>query len=139
NTGGNDINTKYYEFWRKGIPRENVKLSDVEDVIIKAAFNEDGGLKYSELIKHHLIDHFVPFLPMERSHVRLCIKDYLMTKNYTFNSNMEEEEKFIAKVSDSLPYFPKDTGLFSSSGCKRVKQKVDLGLEELKEKNDDQV
>lgn len=85
-----------------------------------------GGLKFSFLIKNNLIDHFVPFLPLERSHVILCIKDYLLRKKYS----PENEPTFLTTVADSMQYFPKAVGLFSTSGCKRVSQKVDLLIEQ---------
>lgn len=28
----------------------------------------------SDIIDHNLIDHYVPFLPLEKIHVELCIK-----------------------------------------------------------------
>lgn len=84
-----------------------------------------GGLRYSELIKNHLIDHYIPFLPLERSHIKLCIHDYFATKGV---NNPTDEQ--ISKVADMLQYFPKGVEIYSTSGCKRVAQKVDLYLEE---------
>lgn len=37
------------------------------------AFNEVGGLHQSGVIQQSLVDHFVPFLPLERSHVKKCV------------------------------------------------------------------
>ena len=37
------------------------------------------------------------------------------------------------KVAGQLSYWPSDLQLFSTSGCKRVAQKVDLVVEELEE------
>lgn len=34
-----------------------------------------GGFYRSDNIKSNLIDHYIPFLPMEQKHVRKCIKD----------------------------------------------------------------
>lgn len=84
-----------------------------------------GGLRYSELIKNHLIDHFIPFLPLERHHVRLCVRDYFMTKGVDFPTDDQT-----TKVANMLQYFPKGVEIYSTSGCKRVAQKVDLYLEE---------
>ena len=44
--------------------------------------------------------------------------------------NIQVTEEIIGKVADELPYFPKDSKLYSRSGCKRVSQKVDLVMEE---------
>lgn len=47
----------------------NINLVAVSEHV----FNTPGGLKMSELISNHLIDHFVPFLPLEREHVRKSV------------------------------------------------------------------
>lgn len=38
------------------------------------AFNEVGGLHQSSVIEKSLIDHYVPFLPLEREHVKACAR-----------------------------------------------------------------
>ena len=78
---------------------------------------------HSNLIDRNLISAFVPFLPMERQHVKLCIRDDLIHKNH------EVTEDIVNKVADVLPYYPPATKLFAASGCKRVSQKVDLMLD----------
>lgn len=79
-----------------------------------------GGLQYSEIIKRDFIDVFLPFLPLEREHVRQCILKELTLRERPFNENLIE---FIA---DQFIYHPEEFELFSESGCKRVSQKVDL-------------
>ena len=39
------------------------------------AFNEQSALRKSGTIESKLIDHYVPFLPLEEKHVIECIKD----------------------------------------------------------------
>ena len=39
----------------------------------------------------------------------------------------------VEKVTDQLSYWPRDIKLYSSSGCKRVAQKIDLVVEEMEE------
>lgn len=79
-----------------------------------------GGLWHSELIQKHLITAFVPFLPLERKHVKMCIENVLVLKNITATTDL------VNKVADELQYSPGRTGLFSTSGCKRVEEKVDF-------------
>ena len=45
----------------------------MEGLIAKGAFSEDGGLHHANVIEKSLVDHFVPFLPIERRHVKQCI------------------------------------------------------------------
>ena len=44
---------------------------DLEPLIAAGAFNEEGGLQYSRVIEKNLVDVFVPFLPLERKHVKV--------------------------------------------------------------------
>lgn len=71
---------------------------------------------------------------MERSHVKMCANDYLSNKRY--KSELSRDE-LISKVADSLQYFPKGSELFSTSGCKRLAQKIDILLEEEMDKIDE--
>ena len=48
-------------------------IRDLEGLIAKGAFSEDGGLHHANVIEKSLVDHFVPFLPIERRHVKQCI------------------------------------------------------------------
>lgn len=49
------------------------------------------GFYRSDLIKHHLIDYVVPFLPLEERHVEMCIEaelnrqGWMTTKLKEFN------------------------------------------------------
>lgn len=75
NTGASSITEHFLSLWRKGVSRNAISLNDFENIIIKGAFNEEGGFHYSDTIRNNLIDHYVPFLPLEEEHVRLCILD----------------------------------------------------------------
>jgi len=79
-----------------------------------------GGLKYSSVIDKHLVSAFVPFLPLEREHVKMCIRDNATAKHITLN------DQEMNAIADELEYFPPDAQVFSSSGCKRVDEKVSL-------------
>uniref|UniRef100_A0A0N5AR38 Torsin n=1 Tax=Syphacia muris TaxID=451379 RepID=A0A0N5AR38_9BILA len=120
NAGGNEIAQKTLKHYEAGLEREQITLKEMEEILIFGAYNSEGGFRTSELISKHLVDHFIPFLPLERRHVHLCIKDYLEEKGY------EATQKRITEIAESLQYFPKSNGIFSSSGCKRVAQKTDL-------------
>lgn len=59
----------------------------------------EGGLKASELISRHMIDHFIPFLPLERRHVIMCIRSYLEGAKYDVSNERIEQ------LADSLQVF----------------------------------
>lgn len=49
-----------------------------------------GGLKKSRLIDSHIIDHYVPFLPLEKKHVKQCIEAELKHLNKSLDSDVKE-------------------------------------------------
>lgn len=63
--------------------REKTKLHHFERLLELTAFNVDGGLQKTSLIKSHLIDHFIPFLPLENRHVVKCIETEFKNRRKT--------------------------------------------------------
>ncbi|KFD60022.1 hypothetical protein M514_27788, partial [Trichuris suis] len=131
NTAGSEIAKSTYEAWKQGRRREDISLHETEKAIVESVFNEKGGLQYSHLISRSLIDHFVPFLPLERDHVKLCIRDELLNRGWTGAI----DQTMLNEIADQLSYFPKDIGLYSSTGCKHIWQKVGLYMEERADNN----
>ena len=86
-----------------------------------------GGLKGSSLIANNLICHYIPFLPLEKNHVRQCIADDLRQKGYI----RDNFQNVVDKVMEQLSFAPVGVEVYSSSGCKRVFAKVNLVLEEI--------
>lgn len=74
NTAGVYVSDKLGELIKGGTLREDTKMSHFEQILEKAAYNLEGGLKKTSLIEAHVIDHFIPFLPLEKSHVYKCIE-----------------------------------------------------------------
>lgn len=127
NIGGDLITERYLELWRKyGKTREQMTLHDFDHIINQGAFNQAGGLQKSDVIDHSLIDHYVPFLPLEKSHVMQCITAELNRHNVAHN------EKIINEVLKIVTYGPKPESLFSTTGCKRLSQKVAALVEQKK-------
>ncbi|CAK8675187.1 torsin-1A-like [Clavelina lepadiformis] len=124
NTGGNAVVKKTIEIWQEGRSRESIKLSEMQAILAKSAYNQKSGLRYSGIVEKNLIDHFIPFLPLERHHVRKCIKvevDRLNIKKPIAKTVYDE-------IMDELLWFPADTRLYSQSGCKKISQKVKIVL-----------
>ncbi|VDM85507.1 unnamed protein product, partial [Strongylus vulgaris] len=115
NRGGSLIANVALNHYQAGSPREDLTLSNFERMLMQAAYNEPGGLKLCELISSHLIDHFVPFLPLERRHSQ-------------GREDLAKDDELVQRIVDSLQYFPKDKEIFSSSGCKRIAAKADLEI-----------
>nr|XP_039270325.1 torsin-1A-like [Styela clava] len=120
NTGGDKITEVVYKHWQNGKKREDIRLRDMQEPLELVAYNAQSGLKRSKLVHKNLVDHFVPFLPLERSHVRNCVIDEIKRQN------LRMDEKFINEVLKELSWFPKGVNLYSKSGCKKVAQKVSI-------------
>lgn len=76
----------------------------------------------SDVIVSHMITAYVPFLPLERKHIRQCIKDVLVAQKYYKRKDIPEGD--VRKIANQLTYFPADEEIFSVNGCKRVQEKV---------------
>jgi len=72
------------------------------------------------VIDKNLVSAFVPFLPLTREHVKMCITDKVKAKRIGLRSHL------VDNIADEMEYVPNGIELFSSTGCKRVDEKVDL-------------
>lgn len=119
NTAGNEISLALAAMMRKGMSRDDVKLYAFEELCQRAAFNLIGGLQHSGVIEASLIDHYIPFLPLELKHVEECIKAEFA--KFPFIKGSPEDFKAIL---DEIT-MEQETGLFVASGCKRIRKKVE--------------
>ncbi|EAT44169.1 AAEL004448-PA [Aedes aegypti] len=119
NSAGIEIAKKLKSLMDDGSYRDQTKLSDFERIAELAAYNLIGGLYRSGVIESHVIDHFVPFLPLEPRHVLLCIKKELQLQQCP-----ETSENDIKKIMDEA-MTPDKTEQFSNNGCKRLSKKVE--------------
>uniref|UniRef100_A0ACB8EZX9 Torsin-1A n=1 Tax=Sphaerodactylus townsendi TaxID=933632 RepID=A0ACB8EZX9_9SAUR len=79
-----------------------------------------GGLWHSSLIDRNLIDYFIPFLPLEYKHVKMCIRAEIQSRGN------EIIETVVQKVADEMTFFPKEERIYSVKGCKTVQTKLDF-------------
>nr|XP_022904903.1 torsin-1A-like [Onthophagus taurus] len=119
NTGSSLINDHYISLWKSGKKRRDIKLKDFEKLIAAGAFNEKGGFHHSDTIKCNLIDHYIPFLPLEYDHVRSCIYT-----EFSLRGVSHFQERDILEVLEGVEWGPSPENLFSKTGCKRLSQKV---------------
>ncbi|ELW70860.1 Torsin-3A, partial [Tupaia chinensis] len=82
----------------------------------------DSGFGHSRLVQENLIDLFVPFLPLEYRHVRLCARDAFLSEELLYT------EEALDEIAKMLVYVPKDEPLFSSQGCKSISQRISYFL-----------
>nr|XP_013101343.1 unnamed protein product [Stomoxys calcitrans] len=118
NTAGVHISDRLGQLIKGGTLREDTKLSHFEQTLEKGAYNLDGGLKKTSLIESHLIDHFIPFLPLEKSHVYKCAQA-------EFNAwGKNPKEEVIERVINDFITYDRTHSIFATSGCKKLVNKV---------------
>ncbi|XP_013419992.1 torsin-1A-like [Lingula anatina] len=119
NSQGKAINLFILDALREGRLREDITYSELSYLFESAA---ETNMWFHALHKKGLIDAYVPFLPLEKTHVKRCIERDLKEKGYA------PSEKLVQYISEQMFYFPEELPIFSKSGCKRVNTKVDLSL-----------
>lgn len=120
NTGAEKLNHLAYKMYTEGKERKDLSMKDLEEILIKESYNEQGGLGRSSLLRRYSIGVFVPFLPLEREHVLLCIKKEIESLHLI----ADKPDKLADEIADEMTFFPEETGLYSKSGCKGVHEKV---------------
>ncbi|XP_056605939.1 torsin-1A-like [Triplophysa dalaica] len=127
NAGGDVINNIALDFWKAGKNREELQMKEMENQILQNIVNDKstGGFWHSSLINHHLVDHIVPFLPLEMKHVRQCV----LTEMVNLNINLQHHAHLADTVARDMPFFPSDK-IFSVKGCKSVRQKLMLYVDD---------
>ncbi|XDB55626.1 PREDICTED: prosalusin isoform X1 [Capra hircus] len=119
NTGGEQINQVVLEAWRSRREREEIGLQELGPVISQAVLdNPHHGFWRSGIMEEHLLDVLVPFLPLQRHHVRHCVLNELA------QLGLEPRDEVVQAVLDSTTFFPEDEQLFSSNGCKTVASRI---------------
>uniref|UniRef100_A0A8C2DTJ5 Torsin family 1 like 3 n=1 Tax=Cyprinus carpio TaxID=7962 RepID=A0A8C2DTJ5_CYPCA len=123
NAAGNVISEVALDFWREGKHREDIWMNskELETKISQNIMNKDtGGFSHSSLINKHLIDHYIPFLPLELKHVRQCVMAEMVHLKMTQDSDLAD------KVARAMPYYPEKERIFAYKGCKSVRQKLSI-------------
>ncbi|XP_028918570.1 torsin-1B [Ornithorhynchus anatinus] len=121
NAGGDLITKVALDFWKSGKKREEIQLKDLEPVLSVGVFNnKHSGLWHSGLIDRNLIDYFVPFLPLEYRHVKMCVRAEMKSRGYGV------DEEIVSRVADEMTFFPKDEKIYSDKGCKTVQTRLDF-------------
>ncbi|XP_013856372.1 torsin-3A [Austrofundulus limnaeus] len=122
NIGGAAINDVALDFWHSGQNREDIGMEDLEHRLRAETMESQGGFAQSELMSGHLIDFFVPFLPLEYRHVKLCARDAYVARG------LETDEATLDEVAKAMLYVPKEERLFSAQGCKSIPQRINFFL-----------
>ncbi|KAF6721124.1 Torsin-1A [Oryzias melastigma] len=124
NAGGSIIVETALDFWRAGRAREEIDLRDIEKALSVSIFNNvNSGFFHTSLIKNNLVDFFVPFLPLEYSHVVQCITAKMKTRANKRKGLLDMD--VIDQITTDVLDFPKTEQVFSSKGCKTIDSKLE--------------
>ncbi|KAK2543292.1 Tor3a [Columba livia] len=123
NLGGNAINEVALDFWRAGRAREEISMEFLEQRLrLELLEPAENGYARSHLLEENLIDFFVPFLPLEHHHVKLCARDAFLARGLPYTETTLDE------VARMMVFVPKEEKLFSAQGCKSVSQRISYFL-----------
>ncbi|KAG8555457.1 hypothetical protein GDO81_017706 [Engystomops pustulosus] len=118
--GASMINEVALNFWRAGRHRQEITLDDIDRPLrAEISQSKDQSLTHQLWIKD-LISEFVPFLPLERCHVKLCAKDAIEARGLAYS------ERALESVIQELVFVPKEEKIFSAQGCKQVAQRINF-------------
>lgn len=116
NTLGSAINKKLFEAMLKGQDRESLVSENFSDL-----FDNCEDFWYQKLSSTDVVSVSVPFLPLEKHHIVLCIRRELVVKK------LSTKPEIVARVLEELSFTELASGQkYSQTGCKRVSEKVDL-------------
>ncbi|XP_004613364.1 prosalusin isoform X1 [Sorex araneus] len=123
NAGDEQINQVVLEAWRSRRDREEIHLQELAPLISQAVLdNPHHGFWRSGILEEQLLDTLVPFLPLQRHHVRHCVFNELD------QLGLEPREDVVQAVLDSTTFFPEEEQLFASNGCKLVASRLSFFL-----------
>ncbi|XP_043658938.1 torsin-like protein [Drosophila teissieri] len=126
NTAGSHIAGHLGSVMKNGMLREETRLSDFEPLLRKAAYNMEGGLLKTTMIESHVIDHYIPFLPMEKGHVVKCLEAEFLRWNR--NPKRSDSQQIIEDIISSSISYDRTHSLFAISGCKTLEKKVSMAI-----------
>lgn len=112
--GSQEIASRYTELRQRGKARTELRFENFN--VLSTSIQEAELL--SAVTKHYV---FVPFLPLEASHIELCVRNELL-KLLNADIVMQEEDlqKISQQVLNQLNFVPASYPLLVATGCKRV-------------------
>ncbi|XP_073941305.1 torsin-1B-like [Choristoneura fumiferana] len=129
NIGGGEIASTLLDLYAQGVRRNNVEFHNFEPIIRKTAYYT-GGFKKSSTIANHLIDHYIPFLPLEQQHVEQCARAELRAHGV-----FDPSEAMMADAMTVITYGPtEEQPIFANNGCKRFTKHIPYIVQKYKAK-----
>ncbi|CAH0600707.1 unnamed protein product [Chrysodeixis includens] len=131
NIGGQEIATKLLELYEQGAKRNEVEFHDFEPIIRRTAYFQ-GGFEKAAAIANHLIDHYVPFLPLEQQHVEMCA-----LAEFRAHGIYHPTKEMMTEALSVITYGPsEDQPIFANNGCKRFTRHIPYIIHKYKPKDE---
>ncbi|KAF6030549.1 TOR1A [Bugula neritina] len=89
-----------------------------------------GGFKDSSLIKSELISAYVPFLPLEREHVRECVYHSLSEAGYSSDKHGSKIETYVNDIMSGRKSTIINGKEYFNEGCKKLDDQIYLAFED---------
>ncbi|XP_063722768.1 torsin-like protein [Symsagittifera roscoffensis] len=120
NTGFDGLVDMAYQYDQKGLSAHDIPTLEVETVLKAIAFADKQGSFYKSLIlAHHLIDFFVPFFPLDKNHVKCCIRNEV-ERRFGFCP----KESIVESILNTIKFVPDYDPKFADVGCKSVPRAI---------------
>uniref|UniRef100_A0A3P9JL74 AAA+ ATPase domain-containing protein n=1 Tax=Oryzias latipes TaxID=8090 RepID=A0A3P9JL74_ORYLA len=124
NAGGEIIVQTALDFWRARRDRKEIDLKDLKTSVSLSIFNNHKSDSFcTTFIYENLVDYFVPFLPLEYSHVVQCAMAEMKTR--ASEGDGTPDLNVAKQVAHDWLYFPKQERVFAVKGCKTIESKLD--------------
>ncbi len=111
------------DYEKKQISREKYSLTSFQVAIQNSIYynkeEDDKGMYRASIISSYLIDYYIPFLPLDKLHIKKCIEAEFERHKYV-NINPIALLSYIDLVAARQIYEPTGTEKFASGGCKKV-------------------
>ena len=114
NTGADMISDFILTELSQGRERESITLHEMHKFLHGDVMKNESPYRGTTFVSRNLVDAYIPFLPLERKHVKECVHAIMR------NISAKFDEEFVDNIVNSVPYFPESNPLFSVSGCKRL-------------------
>ena len=123
NSAATRINEYLTEKFIFGRDRRSIKREEMQKVISDNIFIEEGAFKNSEFVSRGVIDAYIPFLPLEKNHVKKCIERAIQARGYKTKLSM------VLRVLNEIVWISNGIEMFAFSGCKRIEQIITLCMD----------
>ena len=114
NSGATKINDYMTEQLVSGRDRVSITPTEMHQIISEDIYREDGAFKDTDFVRRQVIDAAIPFLPLERSHVEMCVERAITERGKT------PTQYVVNKVLRDVRFVPEGLDKFSEFGCKRI-------------------